>query len=48
MWIRIRIICGRLDPDLIGNADLDPNTGGQKMTDKSEEISSFEMLDVLL
>ncbi len=42
-WFRIRIICGRLDPD------LDP--GGHKndpeKKEKSEGIALFEMLDVL-
>jgi hypothetical protein len=37
LWIRIRIHFGRLDPD----------PGGQKTTHKSEEVSSFEVLDVL-
>jgi hypothetical protein len=37
LWIRIRIDFGWLDPD----------PGGQKKTTKSEEISCFEVLDVV-
>jgi hypothetical protein len=44
LWIRIliRIDFVRLDPD------LDPEPGGQMTLQKSEEISYFEVLDILI
>jgi hypothetical protein len=44
-WIRIRIHFGRLDPDL--HWEYGSGSRRAKMNRKSEENSSFEVLDVL-